>query len=87
MYAETLVRRYHAIVRWEEQLLEARLGDGYRGYAARVPRWLPNTGGGSALDAAIAPAAFSWRQTLFSERGTFVAIALGYLLLWIKARF
>ena len=30
---------------------------------------------------------FSWRATLFSERGTFVAMALGYLLLWTKARF
>jgi hypothetical protein len=27
---------------------------------------------------------FSWRETLFSERGTLIAIALGYLLLWIK---
>jgi hypothetical protein len=31
--------------------------------------------------------AFSWRATLFSERGTFAAMAVGYLLLWIKARF
>jgi protein-S-isoprenylcysteine O-methyltransferase Ste14 len=30
---------------------------------------------------------FSLRDTLFSERGTIVAIALGYLLLWTKARF
>ena len=27
---------------------------------------------------------FSWRETLFSERGTLIAIAVGYLLLWIK---
>jgi len=26
-------------------------------------------------------------KTLFSERGTLVAIAAGYLLLWLKARF
>src|SRR5712671_6633118 len=32
---------YHAIVGWEESLLEARLGDAYRQYAARVPRWVP----------------------------------------------
>jgi protein-S-isoprenylcysteine O-methyltransferase Ste14 len=32
---------YHAIVRWEERLLESRLGDAYRDYAARVPRWIP----------------------------------------------
>ena len=30
---------------------------------------------------------FSWRETLFSERGTFVAIASGYLLLWTKGSF
>jgi protein-S-isoprenylcysteine O-methyltransferase Ste14 len=29
--------------RWEERLLEKRLGDTYREYAARVPRWRPLT--------------------------------------------
>src|SRR5438445_82425 len=28
---------YHAIVRWEERLLETRLGDAYCDYASRVP--------------------------------------------------
>jgi protein-S-isoprenylcysteine O-methyltransferase Ste14 len=90
---------YHAIVRWEEQLLEERLGGAYREYAVRVPRWVPFASGSnrgaraargdgefSARSAASA-VAFRWRETLFSERGTFVAIAAGYLLLWIKARF
>ena len=36
-----LAFEYHAIVRWEERLLEGRLGDTYREYAARVPRWIP----------------------------------------------
>ena len=31
-------------------------------------------------------AAFSWKQTLCSERGTLIAIAAGYLLLALKAR-
>jgi protein-S-isoprenylcysteine O-methyltransferase Ste14 len=79
---------YHAIVRWEETLLVSRRGDEYRAYAARVPRWLPNPFGASASSPAVtSTAAFSWRDTFFSERGTFVAIAAGYLLLWIKARF
>ena len=26
----------------------------------------------------------SWRETFFSERGTLIAIAVGYLLLWMK---
>jgi protein-S-isoprenylcysteine O-methyltransferase Ste14 len=82
---------YHAIVRWEERLLEARLGAAYRAYAARVPRWMPVLISRGAADAmsgtGLRRDAFSWRETLFSERGTFVAIVCGYLLLWIKARF
>src|SRR5207249_5850107 len=36
--AVLLGAEYHAIVRWEEQLLASRLGAAYRAYAARVPR-------------------------------------------------
>src|SRR5438132_1026907 len=39
--AALLGREYHAMVRWEERLLESRLGTAYRDYAARVPRWIP----------------------------------------------
>jgi protein-S-isoprenylcysteine O-methyltransferase Ste14 len=88
---------YHAIVRWEESLLVSRLGDAYRDYAARVPRWLPTFNrrdrrarkdpDHSATSAGSAVQSFSWTDTLFSERGTFVAMVVGYLLLWIKARF
>ena len=38
-----LALEYHAIVRWEEELLAARLGDAYREYARRVRRWLPSS--------------------------------------------
>jgi protein-S-isoprenylcysteine O-methyltransferase Ste14 len=85
---------YHAIVRWEESLLVSRLGDAYRDYAARVPRWVPTLNRRdrrdqdfSAISASSGVQSFSWTATLFSERGTFVAIAVGYGLLWIKARF
>jgi len=88
---------YHAIVRWEESLLVSRLGEAYRDYAARVPRWLPTFNRRdrgerkdqelSVTSASSAVQSFLWTDTLFSERGTFVAIAVGYLLLWIKARF
>jgi hypothetical protein len=97
-----LAVEYHAIVRWEERLLEARMGESYRQYAARVPRWLPRTrpstssgraGNLSAHEAAdplmVSPSnhePVSWADTLFSERGTLVAMAAGYLLLWLKAR-
>jgi len=92
-----LALEYHAIVRWEETLLESRLGQAYRDYAARVPRWVPvlfyrgdrRERGDERRDEAFLEKdrrAFSWRATLFSERGTFIAIAVGYLALWIKLR-
>jgi steroid 5-alpha reductase family enzyme len=91
-----LAIEYHFIVRWEEQLLVQRLGDDYRDYVTRVPRWLPtsNRGDDSAgrnnevpPNSSVSAVAFSWRETLFSERGTLIAMAAGYLLLWLKARF
>jgi protein-S-isoprenylcysteine O-methyltransferase Ste14 len=94
--AAVLAMEYHAIVRWEEGLLARRLGDAYRAYMVRVPRWLP-----SPMRPAAPPrppqstpaseptrhavAAFSWRETFFSERSTLAAVAGGYLILWIKA--
>jgi protein-S-isoprenylcysteine O-methyltransferase Ste14 len=76
---------YQAIVRWEEGLLESRIGAPYREYAARVPRWLPRFPARPAEptdDHALG--LFSWRDTLFSERGTLLAIAVGYLLIAVK---
>jgi hypothetical protein len=91
-----LAAEYHAIVRWEERLLESRLGEAYVVYAAHVPRWLPafnrrergerrekQLSAGSAISA-VKP--YSLRDTVFSERGTLIAIAVGYVLLWIKLR-
>ena len=76
---------YHAIVRWEEQLLESRLGDTYRAYAAGVNRWLPTFRREERRTRNDADfSGYSWRATFFSERGTLIAMALGYLLLWIK---
>jgi protein-S-isoprenylcysteine O-methyltransferase Ste14 len=72
---------YHAIVRWEETLLDARLGQSYRDYRSRVPRWLPTPSPGSFDRPGQG---FSWRETLFSERGTLVAIAAGLVLAWAK---
>ena len=78
-----LALEYQAIVMWEERLLESRVGAPYLAYVKRVPRWLP-------LLRAPVPAptrtAFSWRDTFYSERGTLIAIAVGYLLLWAKAQ-
>jgi protein-S-isoprenylcysteine O-methyltransferase Ste14 len=111
---------YHAIVRWEETLLDARFGDVYRTYARRVPRWLPlarpsafakamadrrsakrggwSTSSGRAETVTarndadplmVSPSnhePVSWADTLFSERGTLIAIAAGYVLLWLKLK-
>lgn len=76
-----LAFEYHAIVRWEERLLESRLGESYRSYAARVPRWIPRF---ESVTSEVSSLKFSWRDTLFSERGTLIAIAVGYLLLFVK---
>jgi protein-S-isoprenylcysteine O-methyltransferase Ste14 len=82
-----LALEYHAIVRWEESLLESRRGDEYRAYAARVPRWMPRVGIRQPPVVKPVRDPFSWRETLFSERGTIIAIAAGYLLLWMKSGF
>jgi len=76
---------YHAIVRWEETLLESRRGEEYRAYIARVPRWLPKSRRGQFSPTSSTPrVAFSWRETFFSERGTLIAIAAGFGLIYLK---
>src|SRR5262249_40833368 len=86
--AVLLLAEYDAIVRWEEALLESRHGEAYRLYASRVARWLPAQKLAAVLATAVpappAVAAFTWRETFFSERGTLVAIAVGCALLWLK---
>jgi protein-S-isoprenylcysteine O-methyltransferase Ste14 len=77
---------YHAIVRWEESMLESRRGDEYRAYAARVPRWIPRIGSRQSPAIIHDREPYSWGDTLFSERGTLIAIAAGSLLLWLKSR-
>jgi len=78
---------YHAIVRWEETLLAERLGDSYRRYMDRVPRWIPKPAGDSSMrDEAAVARVFSWRDTFYSERGTLIAIAAGYVLLAAKSK-
>jgi protein-S-isoprenylcysteine O-methyltransferase Ste14 len=89
--AMVLALEYHAIVQWEEQLLAARLGEEYRAYQRAVPRWVPSMRrrrpDPAIRTSSIGERHLRWRDTLFSERGTLLAIAAGYLLLWLKARF
>lgn len=65
-----LAAYYAAIVRWEEANLEVTLGESYRAYRARVPRWLPRPPAG------YAPAGWSARRALRSERSTMLVLAL-----------
>jgi protein-S-isoprenylcysteine O-methyltransferase Ste14 len=74
---------YHAIVRWEERLLHSRLGAAYTAYRARVPRWLPRF---ARPESGEKTALYSWPDTFHSERGTLIAIVLGYGLLALKAQ-
>jgi protein-S-isoprenylcysteine O-methyltransferase Ste14 len=67
---------YHLVVLWEEQLLGAAFGEGYRRYRCSVPRWVPRL----RRYAACSNHRFSWKQVLTSERGTFVTLALVFLL-------
>jgi hypothetical protein len=69
-------------VRWEERLLDERLGADYRAYASQVPRWIPRRFDRTAVTARTG--LFSWRETFYSERGTLIAIAVGYVLLYLK---
>jgi protein-S-isoprenylcysteine O-methyltransferase Ste14 len=94
--AAVLGFEYHAIVRWEEWLLVSHLDHRYRSYLIRVPRWIPRIGAPSTISTSstistMSPgpsmaAGHSWRDALFSERGTLIAIAAGYLLLWLKLK-
>lgn len=87
MIAALLLIEYQLIVAWEESRLAARYGVAYREYAAAVPRWLPSLQAfRRTVSACAAHRPFSWRETLFSERGTLLAIAAGYLLLWMKMK-
>ena len=82
-----LAAEYHAIVRWEEALIESRHGAAYRDYVARVPRWIPGLRRTRlAGQDGSASSRFSFRETLFSERGTLIAIAAGFALLWLKSK-
>ncbi len=61
---------YEAIVRWEEANLARQLGEPYRAYRARVPRWVPRPPGGPR------EGRWSARKALRSERSTLLAIGV-----------
>jgi protein-S-isoprenylcysteine O-methyltransferase Ste14 len=91
VFLALLLLEYHAIVSWEERLLASRIGDPYVQYMTRVPRWIPKPPkaqglGLKAQGSGLTAQGFTWGETLFSERGTLIAIAAGCLLLWLRDR-
>jgi protein-S-isoprenylcysteine O-methyltransferase Ste14 len=88
VFAALLLLEYHAIVSWEERLLVSRIGNAYVQYTARVPRWIPQPpqaqGSRDNVRGAQSSETFTWGETFFSERGTLIAIAAGFALLWMK---
>jgi protein-S-isoprenylcysteine O-methyltransferase Ste14 len=80
-----LALEYHAIVRWEEELLLSRMGAPYRQYLGTVPRWIPRlmpapSARLATSDEAPGHGGYSWLETLTSERSTLLAILLGFAL-------
>ncbi len=86
LFIVVLGMEYHAIVLWEEQLLQSRCGEEYREYMTEVPRWIPAFRTASSPSNETTHVRHSWRDTFFSERGTLIAIGVGYLLIWMKSR-
>jgi len=71
----SMVVHYNLIIRWEEWNLEQRLGEVYRSYRNRVPRWI----GSSAPVHAATPresADIRWPRAWRSERSTLVAVGV-----------
>jgi protein-S-isoprenylcysteine O-methyltransferase Ste14 len=69
---------YQQIVRWEEKNLAEKLGEPYRDYLRRVPRWLP----------VGTPKSGRWslQTAVRSERSTLIAIAVILAALILRSR-
>jgi len=68
--------QYGFVVVWEEAQLRVAHGPAFATYCARVPRWLPRTGGDPS-----GPAPFGPRAVLRSERSTLLGLVLAFALL------
>ncbi len=70
------------IVQWEETRLRERFGAGYEQYLRDVPRWLPRPWAPRSPEPAVV---HPWSAVTIGERGTLGSIALGALLLYLRA--
>ena len=74
--------QYRAIARWEASFIQSKYPGAYDEYASQVRPWVPRWPPRGAL-APVTPL-HPWREVLFSERGTLLAVALMSLLLSAK---
>lgn len=78
-FAPLMALYYSLIVTWEEQQILATVGEPYRVFCARVPRWLgwPRAEG--------EPTGWDARRAFRTERGTFVVLVVVLSLVALRA--
>jgi protein-S-isoprenylcysteine O-methyltransferase Ste14 len=73
--------QYRAIARWEAAFIRSIYTSDYDAYARRVRAWIPRwPAPGPQVRAPLHP----WREVLFSERGTLIAVGVMSALLVLK---
>src|SRR5215218_8409678 len=73
--------QYRAIARWEAAFIRGIYTTAYDAYARRVRAWVP---GWPAPSSGPPAPLHPWREVLFSERGTLLAVAVMSALLVVK---
>jgi protein-S-isoprenylcysteine O-methyltransferase Ste14 len=74
--------QYRAIAAWEAAFIRSKYPGAYDEYARQVRAWMPRWPPRAAL-APVTPL-HPWREVLFSERGTLIAVVLMAVLLSVK---
>lgn len=75
---------YVAITGFEASLLREKYPEAYAQYSSAVPAWIPRLG--NLSEALATRGSHPWREVLFSERGTLIAVAVMAVLLLLKGR-
>jgi len=76
--------QYRAIAKWEAAFIRGIYGPVYDDYARKVRAWLPRW---PAAAGSASTVRHPWREVLFSERGTLLAVAVMSGLLILKHAF
>jgi protein-S-isoprenylcysteine O-methyltransferase Ste14 len=73
--------QYRAIAKWEAAFIRSIYGSVYDEYARQVRAWMPRwPPAGASMSGPLHP----WREVLFSERGTLLAVVVMSALLILK---